>query len=334
MARLASQVTIQPQMARQTRLALRGNCNAASLFIFVSVAVLMGACSRPAQTATPSPPPPPFEYVDAWGSRGDGPGQFDHPVAMASDAESIIYVADAGSGFIHKFSANGEPRLSFQDDRFNLHLSDIAVDAGAAIYAADDRRGMVVIFFPDGKHHRQLRGGAPALTRESMHITVDSYGSIYVTAKRPFGVRRFSSALRLIGSWGGTAASGAAIENPSAVAIAPDGLVYVSESGQPQIKVFDAQGKLQRTLSAPADAGSPQFTGLAANAKYLFAVSASHPSVYVWALDGAYKLTGDLSGSIPDSGSTVVRKIVVTPAGDLLVLDTATARVFRFHLHL
>jgi sugar lactone lactonase YvrE len=253
---------------------------------------------------------------------------------MACDSESIIYIADAGSAFIHKFSAKGEPRLSFQDDRFNLHLADIAVDPGAAIYAADDRRGMVVIFFPDGKHHRQLRVGPSAWTRESMHIAVDSSGSIYVTAKRPFGVRRYSSALRLIGSWGGTAASGAAVENPSALAVAPDGLVYVSESTQPQIKVFDTQGKLQRALSTPPEAGSPEITGLAANTKYAFAVSASQPAVYVWALDGTFKLTGDLSSWIPSSGSIVVRRIAVTPAGDLLVLDTAADRVFRFHLHL
>src|SRR5258708_1548319 len=69
------------------------------------------ACSRPAQTAAAPPPSPPFEYVDAWGSHGDGPGQFDKPIAMASDGESIIYIADAATGFIHKFSPSGEPRL-------------------------------------------------------------------------------------------------------------------------------------------------------------------------------------------------------------------------------
>lgn len=253
---------------------------------------------------------------------------------MASDGESIIYVADVASGFIHKFSPSGEPRLSFQDDRYTLHLADLAVDAGAAIYAADDRRALIVIFFPDGVHHRQLRAGPPAATRDSMHIAVDAYGNIYATAKRPFGVRRFSSRLRLVGSWGATASAEAPIENPSALAIGPDGFVYVSESDRPQIKVFDQQGKLQRSLSTLAEANDARLTGLAANAKYIFAVSASHPSVYVWALNGTYKMTGDLSTWIPGSGSTVVRKLAVTPAGDLLVLDTEAPRIFRFRLHL
>jgi streptogramin lyase len=302
-------------------------------------AILVSGCSRPAQTAAAPPAPlPPFEYVDTWGAHGDGPGQFEKPVAMASDGESIIYIADAATGFIHKFSPSGEPRLSFQDDRTNLRPTDIAVDAGAAIYVADGRRGTVAIFFSDGMRHRELRTGAAPAVRESLHIAVDSYGTIYVVAKHPYGIRKFSPALRLIGSWGGGVAKdasiGAQIDNPSALAVGPDGLVYFSESAQPQIKVYDPTGTPQRTLVVPTDVNDAQLTGLALNHKYIFAVSATHPSVYIWSLDGSYRLTQDLSAWVPGEGSTVVRRIVVTPAGDLLLLDTAAARVFRFRLHL
>jgi len=146
---------------------------------------IVAGCSRPAQTAAAPPPPPPFEYVDAWGAHGEGPGQFDRPVAITSDAESIIYIADAATGFINKFSSSGEPRLSFQDDRSNLRPADIAVDAGSAIYVADGRRGTVAIFFSDGMRHRELRTNALSAEREALHIAVDAYGTIYVTAKHP-----------------------------------------------------------------------------------------------------------------------------------------------------
>jgi DNA-binding beta-propeller fold protein YncE len=307
---------------------------------FTLVAALMlCACSRPAQTAAAQQaPPPPFEYVDAWGAHGDGPGQFDKPVAITSDDESIIYIVDAATGFINKFSSSGEPRLSFQDDRNNLRPADIAVDAGSAIYVADGRRGTVAIFFSDGMRHRELRTNALSAERESLHIAVDAYGTIYVTAKHPYGIRKFSPALRSIGSWGGTPAKGAPIgaqiDNPSAIAVGPDGLVYLSESAQPQIKVYDPTGTPQRTLSTLADAADAQLTGIAISKNFVFAVSATSPSVYVWAPDGSYRLTQDLSAWVPGVGSTVVRKIVVTPAGDLLLLDTAAARVFRFRLHL
>ncbi len=301
-------------------------------FLLVT-SVFVAACSRPSQTAAAPPPPPAFEYLDAWGSQGDGPGQFVKPVAMASDGESIIYIADAATGFIHKFSSSGEPRLSFQDDRTNLRPADIAVDAGAAIYVADGRRATVAIFFSDGMRHRELRTGAPSAVRESLHIAVDAYGTIYVAAKHPYGIRKFSPGLRLIGSWGGAAAKDAAIDNPTALAVGPDGLVYVSELARPEIKVYDVTGAPQRTVVVPTDS-DPQLTGIAVNRKFIFAVGTSHPSVYVWALDGSFRMTQDLSTWVPGVGASVTRKIVVTPAGELLLLDTAAARVFRFRLHL
>jgi sugar lactone lactonase YvrE len=306
-----------------------------ALLIVSTCTLLVAGCSRPAQTvAAQQPPPPAFEYVDTWGSHGEGPGQFSKPVAMASDGESIIYIADAATGFVHKFSPSGEPRLSFQDDRTNMHPADIAVDAGAAIYVADGRRGTVAIFFSDGMRHRELRTGATSAVRESMHIAVDAYGTIYVAAKHPYGIRKFSPGLRPSGSWGGSAAKDTPVDNPSALVVGPDGLVYLCESAQPQIKVYDTTGTPQRTISVPDDAAGTQLTGIAVNRKFIFAVGASHPSVYVWSLDGSYRLTQDLSAWVPGAGSSIVRKIVVTPANDLLLLDTAAARVFRFRLHL
>ncbi len=305
------------------------------LLLFLLCSPLTAGCSRSAQTAAAPPAPlPPFEYVDTWGAHGGGPGQFDKPIAMASDGESIIYITDAATGFVHKFSPSGEPRLSFQDDRTNMHPVDIAVDAGAAIYVADGHRGTVAIFFSDGMRHRELRTGALSAERESLHIAVDAYGTVFVAAKHPYGIRKFSPSLRRIGSWGGASAKESAIDNPSALAVGPDGLVYICESAPPQIKVYDATGTPQRSLSTPADAADAQLTGVAINKKFVFAVSAAQPSVYVWALDGSFRMTQDFSAWVPGAGSTISRKIAVTPAGDFLLLDTAAARVFRFHLHL
>ena len=307
------------------------------LGFLLAASLMLCACSRPAQTAAAPALPPPFEYVDAWGARGDGPGQFAKPVAITNDDESIIYIADAATGFINKFSSSGEPRLSFQDDRSNLHPADIAVDAGSAIYVVDGRRGTVTIFFSDGMRHRELRTNALSAERESLHIAVDAYGTIYVTAKHPYGVRKFNPGLRASGSWGGAAKNApvdAQIDKPSAIAVGPDGLVYLSESAQPQIKVYDPSGTPLRTLALPSDIADAQLTGIAVNKNFVFAVSATHPSVYVWALDGSFRLTQDLSAWVPSTPSTVIRKIAVTPAGELLLLDAAAARVFRFRLHL
>src|SRR5258707_13052557 len=93
---------------------LEGPALARQLLPILLFAALVAGCSRPAQTAAAAQAPPPFEYVDTWGSHGDGPGQFDKPVAMASDGESIISIADSATGFIHKFCPSLEPPVSFR----------------------------------------------------------------------------------------------------------------------------------------------------------------------------------------------------------------------------
>jgi hypothetical protein len=110
-------------------------------------------------------------------------------------------------------------------------------------------------------------------------------------------------------------------------------LLYVSERANPEVKVYDTGGTLLRSAVVATDT-DPYLTGIAVNRKFIFAVGASHPSVFVWSLTGEDLHTLDLSPWVPGVGSTIVRKIVVTPANDLLVLDTAAARVFRFRLHL
>jgi len=79
---------------------------------------------------------------------------------MASDGESIIYIADAATGFVHN-SRLGEPRLSFQDDRSDISPDRSRRRCRPRDLCADGRRGTVAIFFSDGMRHRELRTGAP-----------------------------------------------------------------------------------------------------------------------------------------------------------------------------
>ena len=48
------------------------------------------------------------EWLGAWGTPGDGPGQFNTPHSIASDAEDNIYVADRGNRRIQVFDTTGK----------------------------------------------------------------------------------------------------------------------------------------------------------------------------------------------------------------------------------
>src|SRR5580692_2642659 len=105
--------------------------------------VLIGLCLVPgwakmkteAQSAKP-PVPHPLQYVEAWGMKGSEAGRLNQPTSITTDALGNIFIADAGSHFVHKFAPQGTPLLSFQDDWIKSPQS-IAVDRGGGIYTAD-----------------------------------------------------------------------------------------------------------------------------------------------------------------------------------------------------
>src|SRR6266849_4783409 len=119
----------------------------------------LASCGNRVNPAPKPQPPPPFEFLGAWGDKGEGPGKLDGPVAFAGDSLGNIFFADPASGFVHKFKSTGTPLQSFEDTRVR-HAAGIAVDSGGAIYVFDAQRGSIHVFFPDGTFLQTWRTAA------------------------------------------------------------------------------------------------------------------------------------------------------------------------------
>jgi DNA-binding beta-propeller fold protein YncE len=282
---------------------------------------------------------PPLEYVGEWGKKGNGPDQLDSPRRLSVDAASNVYVADPESGYIHKFSATGEPRLAFQDDRMTTRPDAVAVDAGGAIYAADGERGSVFIYFPDGSRYRAIhcfvgKKGA------NLALAVDERGVIFVADGSRLGVRMYDARGRWQGSWGRRSAGslpgeGDGIGVASDMAIGPDGFVYMADAAAREIHVFTREGSYQRDLRLPeGTAPAPvELAGIAVTQRWVFAADPVGNAVHVWDVTGQYRLRSDLGGKLAGSADSP-EDVAVMPGGDLLVLDPEGGRVLRFRVHL
>lgn len=272
-----------------------------------------------------------LEYQGAWGTRGTGPGQISEPKGLAADAVGNIYIVDGASGFVNKFSANGHPRLSFQDDRLNLQPSDIAVDQGGAIYVAEARRGSVIIYYPDGRRYREMRVAPAKKFRGSLRVAVDAEGNLYVAGRKPFGIRRYSRRGRLEAVWAtGKIPSAVNIEEPAAMAFGPDGFLYVSETNRPVIHAFHPSGEWQRTFTAPGE--GVQLSGFSFTSRLLVAADAKNHALHLWSLSGLYRRREDLSAWISGPAPSPTR-LALFPDGDCFLLDAPAARILRFRLH-
>src|SRR5260221_12450339 len=84
----------------------------AAVFLLVSCGNRANPAAKPQQQ-----PPPPFEFVSAWGDKGEGPGKLDQPGSLAADSLGNIFFGDPSAGFVHKFESSGTSWQCFDKTR-------------------------------------------------------------------------------------------------------------------------------------------------------------------------------------------------------------------------
>jgi hypothetical protein len=149
---------------------------------------------------------PSGNVVRRWGSRGDGPGQFDFvapdpkapkqvagPLAVGPNGD--VYVSDSGNSRIEVFTADG--RFLRQFGRFGTGLGrfedtfTVAVDGAGNVYVENGTvPGLLTKFSAIGKPLWQVGGAGSNAPFAGMPInatTVDSHGRLMLVAQEPNG---------------------------------------------------------------------------------------------------------------------------------------------------
>jgi hypothetical protein len=298
----------------------------AAVFFLVS-------CGNRVNPAPKPQPPPPFEFLGAWGDKGEGPGKLDGPVAFAADSLGNIFFADPHAGFVHKFESSGTPLQSFEDTRVR-RAAGIAVDSGGAIYVADAQQGSILIFFPDGTFLRALRSPPQRHFTGVLGISVDDQGNLYVPDPAGSRVTKFDNRGHLVKFWVAPKTSESE-ERPYFIATALDGSVFVAYPKPAHIAKYTSDGSWVTSWSAienPTVESAPM-TGFAVGGNFVFTMAASSSQIRVWTLDGQHRLDADLAEHL-GAAAIAAPQIAVTPHLELLVFDPSAPKVFRFRMHL
>jgi hypothetical protein len=318
----------------------------------VSVALaLFCGCSLAPTKASVQAATPPLQFMGEWGAKGNGPGQLDQPTGIATDTRSNVYISDMGSQFIHKFQPGGTPLLSFQYPGLK-HPQEIAVDRGGAIYVSDPVRASVFVFMPEGTRYRELRLAARRNAENTLDVAVDDAGSIDVLDTDASRLYVFNSRFRLEHVWRQGMGSFDGPGRPTSITSGPLNAIFVGGlSANSLLRFVNGSFASQITLSAepqpdpPSAASSnrpsattpdppPNRIGneFAISSSYIFLVDPDRKTLHVWTIEGQPKGDFDLSGQLGED-RRAVPPIAVTPANDLLVLDTQGSRVYRYHLN-
>jgi DNA-binding beta-propeller fold protein YncE len=107
-----------------------------------------------------------YEFLDAWGSEGNAPGQFSGPIGIAIDKAGFIYVSDAENDRIQKFTSEGIFVAQWGSEGSEPgQLSrpmHITFSPDGRLYVAEYMNDRVQIFDTDGNSlggREYLRGG-------------------------------------------------------------------------------------------------------------------------------------------------------------------------------
>jgi tripartite motif-containing protein 71 len=131
------------------------------------------------------------------GSSGSGPGEFDHPAAVAIDGAGEIFVADTSNNRIVKLSPSGSLLAQWgergaADGRFHSPTG-IALDSAGNVYVLDSENNRVEVFDSNGHFLEKWgeRGIGPGEFSQPTAIAVDCEGDVYVADTNNNRVERF-----------------------------------------------------------------------------------------------------------------------------------------------
>lgn len=293
--------------------------------------------------------------VREWGSDKSGTknGQFNTPQGIAVSSDGSVYIADTLNDRIQKFNSRGE----FISAWGGIGLLDghgIASAPNGTVYVADTANHRVQQFTLQGDFIRKWgkEGTDQGEFLEPRAISIGLDGSVYVADREYDHIHHFTSQGNFIRKWGVWGSGGYEGRNdkneqlviPQDIATAPDGSLYILESGPDisRISHYSAQGDFIDSWG--------RYGGIKIWGNYLDGTFNDPQSITV-ASDGSIYVTDN--GYLPyhhiqqfTAKGDFIREwgrrkkrgdmfftphgITTTPDGSVLVVDTKNSRIQQF----
>jgi sugar lactone lactonase YvrE len=274
-----------------------------------------------------------------WGQRGLKDGDFVRPRAVAigtSGERDELYMVDF-SGRIQVFTTEGEFLRSWATPTIaNGRPAGLGWGRDGTLLVADSHYSRLLIYSPEGKLLREISsraGEGPGPMAYVSDVAQDEDGNFYITE---FGdedrIRKLSPDGRYVKRWGSHGSEPGQLSRPRALALGPDGLLYVADNCNHRIQAFTRDGELVRIFgrhgSGPGELSYPYDLTFDREG-YLLVVEYGNHRVQRFTREGELRGTWGSAGREPGALHSPWG-VAVDRRGRVYVLDTENHRVQRF----
>jgi sugar lactone lactonase YvrE len=274
---------------------------------------------------------------DVFGKIGS-PGSkfFKDLVGACLDRENSLYVIDASSRNIRKFTSEGRIVSSWGQKKKDLsdikEAGGIATDRQGYIYVTDTKRHALFKFNKDGdliyKIGRQGSGGDEF--QYPSGVVVDSADSVYVLDRGNSRIKKYSSDGKMIKAWGSRGRGDGQFMLPSDIDISAAGEIFVLD--QNRVQRFNAEGEFLGSWGQ-AGQGEGEFLNPKALAidvnNIVYIADSGNNRIQKYDNMGRHIASWGESGS-GDSQFSDPCDIVVAPSGRVYVVEQGNERIQVF----
>ena len=192
---------------------------------------------------------PPGEPEVVWGRRGLTDGRLQKPRAMTIDGQDQLYIVDM-TGRIQVFSPDGQFVRSWRTPEIaDGRPTGLSFDRQGRLMVADTHYYRVLFYSPTGELHEEMSiGGVCGQGPGEFHFVTDcvqdSQGNYYVAEYGEFDrIQKFSPQREFLFQWGNHGEGDSQFMRPQSLAVDEQDLLWVADSCNHRIQVFDARGK-------------------------------------------------------------------------------------------
>jgi DNA-binding beta-propeller fold protein YncE len=131
------------------------------------------------------------KYVSEWGTKGNGPGQFDRLHGIDADRNGKVYVVDRGNQRIQVFDQSGKHLQTWTGFRFPNH---VLAAADGSVWIADGTNARMLKYNSDGKllDYWGTYGTYAGASQQLHQFSVDYEGNLYTADSFVGRVQKFT----------------------------------------------------------------------------------------------------------------------------------------------